>query len=96
MKKYIYMGKSVEVKTDTYRNNGTLALLLVYESGDRDVVSVNLGSGMQTDTLCFLDTNNNPEIEDFIKQYNLGVPLGVKGRSGFCEYPLYLIFTKAL
>ena len=91
MKKYIYKGKPVEVKTDSYRNNNTLALTLNYEDGDRDVVTVNLNSPFQSDSLAFLDTNNYPDIEKWIRENNLGLAMNLMERSGFCEYPLYSI-----
>lgn len=37
----------------------------------------------------YIDTNNCPWAEDFIKGYQLGKPTGRKVRSGFCEYPVY-------
>lgn len=39
--------------------------------------------------VAFVDTNNCPWAEDFIKEYQLGKPTGRKVRSGFCEYPVY-------
>ena len=62
-KKLKYKGRPVEVKAETYRNNETLALTLVYEDGDRDVITVNLGNGYQSESMAFLDTNNFPDIE---------------------------------
>ena len=38
---------------------------------------------------CYIDTNNLPEIEDFIKRYELGKPTRIAKTSGFCSYPLY-------
>lgn len=93
MKKNLkYKGRTVEVKAETYRNNETLALTLVYEDGDRDVITVNLGNGYQSESMAFLDTNNFPDIEKWIQKYNLGLPMGVMQRSGFCTYPLYTLF----
>lgn len=93
MKKYVYKGKPVEVKTDSYRNNNTLALTLNYEDGDRDVVTVNLNSPFQSDSMAFLDTNNYPDIEKWIQKNGLGISMNVTERSGFCTYPLYTIHT---
>ncbi len=96
-KKLKYKGRPVEVKAEAYRNNETLALTLVYEDGDRDVITVNLGNGYQSESMAFLDTNNFPDIEKWIQKNNLGLPMGgVKERSGFCDYPLYTIFTTGL
>ena len=40
-----------------------------------------------------LDTNNLERAEEFIEEYNLGVPTGRVEQSGFCLYPEY-DFTK--
>ena len=37
----------------------------------------------------YIDTNNCPWAEDFIREYQLGKPTGRKARSGYCEYPVY-------
>ena len=37
----------------------------------------------------YLDVNNIPDIEDWIKENDLGEPTGKKKQSGFCTYPLY-------
>lgn len=95
-KKFTYRGRTVSLSTDTYRNNGCLALILNYKNGEQDVISTNLNSRFQSSSMCFLDTNNFPTIEQFIQRNKLGWPMGVKVRSGFCEYPLYTIFTSAL
>ena len=52
------------------------------------MLTVNLGEKL-TDGEAYVDTNNIPNAEEFIAEYELGTPLGVLRRSGFCEYPLY-------
>lgn len=37
----------------------------------------------------FLDTNNCPWAEEFVKKYKLGTPTDMTMRSGYCTYPLY-------
>lgn len=37
----------------------------------------------------FVDVNNCPWAEDFIRKYRLGEPTGQTQQSGFCTYPLY-------
>jgi len=37
----------------------------------------------------YVDTNNCPWAEEFIKKYKLGSPTGKYKSSGFCIYPLY-------
>ena len=39
----------------------------------------------------FLDTNNLPDLPDFIKSNNLGENTGYIRQSGYCLYPLYLL-----
>ena len=95
-KKLTYRGKVVTISTDTYRNNGCLAIILTYKDGEREVVSTNLNSPLQSATMAFLDTNNHPTIEKWIKDHGFGLPMGYSERSGFCQYPLYTIFVDAL
>ena len=54
MKKLTYKGRTVKVKATTYRNNGTLAVMLIYDNGDSDVITTNLNSLMQSDSMAFL------------------------------------------
>ena len=95
-KKFVFNNRPVEVKAETYRNNNTLALTLNYEDGDRDVVTVNLNSLFQSDSMVFLDTNHYPDIERWIRQNGLGIAMNVSERSGFCSYPLFSINLSAL
>ena len=37
----------------------------------------------------YVDTNNCPWAEDFIKEYRLGDDTWIREQSGFCTYPLY-------
>ena len=96
MKQYKYKGQSVSLKTDTYQNNGTLAVLIEHEDGEIDVITTNLNSPFQSDSMAFLDTNNYPGIDRWIEKNGLGLPMGVQEQSGFCKYPLYTIFIPAL
>ena len=95
-KTFIFNGRRCQVLADTYLSNGTLALILKYGSGERRVVSTNLCSCYQTKTQAFLDTNNNPGIDKFIEENGIGKPMYVSQRSGFCQYPLYIIFRDSL
>lgn len=91
-----YHDREVRVSVESYQNNGTLALMLVYDNDDSDVITVNLNSLFQSKSMAFLDTNNYPDIERWIRQNGLGTSMNVTERSGFCEYPLYTIFTSEL
>ena len=96
MKQYKYKGKPVSLRTDTYRNNGTLAVVMEHEDGETDVITKNLNSPFQSDSLAFLDENNIHGIGKWIEKNGLGLPMGIQEPSGFCEYPLYTIFISAL
>jgi hypothetical protein len=96
MKQYKYKGKPVSLRTDTYRNNGTLAVVIEYEDGEIDVITTNLNSPFQSDSMAFLDTNNYPGIDKWIEKNGLGIGMGIQEPSGFCKYPLYTLFIPAL
>ncbi|MBQ2493215.1 MAG: DUF4313 domain-containing protein [Bacteroidales bacterium] len=96
MKQYKYKGKLVSLRTDTYRNNGTLAVVMEHEDGETDVITTNLNSPLQSESLAFMDENNNPGIGKWLEKNGLGLPMGIQQQSGFCEYPLYTIFISAL
>ena len=93
MKTYNYKGKKVYLQKEEYRNNGTLAVLMYTEDGDLyGNVTVNLNHPMQSDSLAFLDENNLPGIGKWLESKNLGISMGVNAHSGFCTYPLYMLF----
>jgi len=95
-RKFKYRGRNVTISVEEYRSNKTLALMLHYDDGETEVISVNLQDPIQSSSLAYLDTNNQPGIEDFIQKNGLGLPMGITTQSGFCQYPLYTIFTDAL
>ena len=83
----------VTLKKTTYRNNGTLALILNELDGvEFAVVTVNLNHPLQSDDMAFLDENNYPGIGKWIEKNRLGLPMGVIAASGYCRYPLYTLF----
>ena len=47
---------------------------------------------LQSDTLAFLDENNMPGIGKWLRKKKLGIFMVVKVASGFCTYPLYMLF----
>ena len=96
MKQYKYKGKPVSLRTDTYRNNGTLAVVMEHEDGETDVITKNLNSPFQSDSMAFLDENNLPGIGKWIEKNGLGLLMGIQEQSGFCEYSLYTLFISAL
>ena len=90
MKTLKFKNTEVKLSFDTYRNNGTLAVLMntVPDDDLYAVITVNLGSLLQTDNLAF-DENNLPGIGAWLKKNKIASPLGYKERSGFCQYELY-------
>ena len=97
MKTYNYNGEKVYLRAESYRNNGHLALVMVSKDGTiRDVLTTNLNSIFQSDSTAFVDVNNHPQAEAFIRKNHIGAPMGVTERSGFCSYPLYTIFKESL
>ena len=93
MKTYDYNGTKVYLQKEEYRNNGTLAVLMYKEDGELyGCITVNLNHPLQSDTLAFLDENNMPGIGKWLRKKKLGIDMGVNACSGFCTYPLYMLF----
>lgn len=97
---YYMNGIKVRISIADYASDPmVMAVYAIAEDDEFDaVLSVNIGSSIGNGTLiprncAFIDTNNNPTAEDFLrsigaKQYErFGEP--VYGYSGFCCYPLY-------
>ena len=93
MKEFIYSEQKVQLSANSYRNNGTLAVVMTFPNEEELPITVNLNSRFQSDSMAFLDYNNYPGITDFIEKNGLGLPMGFYQESGFCSYPLYTIFT---
>ena len=55
-------------------------------------ITVNLNNPLQSDTFAFLDENNMPGIGKWIRKNKLGVEMEVKAASGYCTYPLHMLF----
>ena len=91
MKTYNYNGLNVYLKATSYANNGSLAVQML--SGDDnefyDVITVNLGSFLQTEQLAFVDYNNLPGIGQWLESNGIAAPTGFCQTSGFCKYQLY-------
>ena len=93
---YTYNGTEVSLKKSEY-NNGTVALVMNDQDGELyAVATVNLCHPLQSDCLAFLDENNLPGIGDWITRNKLGTFIGVKASSGFCVYPLYLLYKERI
>lgn len=82
----------VTLTKTTYANNGNLAIALTCDTGEPyGVLTVNLGEKLPAD-MAYVDTNNMPSAEKFIRENNLGEFTGEVEYSGFCEYPLYKFY----
>lgn len=82
--------ESVMVVTGHYNNNNSLAVMLETDDGEPfATLTVNLSDGIAEGEYQYVDTNNCPWAEDFIKENGLGTPMGIMGYSGYCQYPLY-------
>lgn len=90
-----YFGMNVEVKRSKYRKNDSLAVVLVPEECPEEysVITKNID---ETEIFCcpfnekaFVDINNYPDIEKFLIENELAIPLVILGQSGHCIYPLY-------
>ena len=85
----------IEVKIDvmSYLNNGRLGISLVeFEDGMQEPFgSLTVNIDAPAPNYCgYLDTNNLSNAEKFVADNDLGEFTGLTGRSGYCEYPLYL------
>lgn len=56
-------------------------------------LTVNVNPFLQSETDAFVDTNNNPWAERFIRENRLGKPTGDVSFNGYCSYPLYAFDT---
>ena len=86
-------GNAYDVRMEkTKYCNGNLAIRLVCDNGEPyGDLTVNLNKELPDD-MAYVDTNNMPNAERFIKENNLGVHQGKYEYSGFCAYPLYRFF----
>ena len=81
------------IQETTYTSNNTLAIEIIDNNEPYAVLTVNLPQySFKDPRVQFVDTNNFPNAEEFIKKNNLGEPLGFYGQSGFCTYPLYYFY----
>lgn len=81
---------------DTYRNNGTLAIIVMEVMPDGteehfDVITVNImeSNFLDAENMAFIDTNNCSWAEDMLKKQKFAKKTRNRACSGFCDYPLY-------
>lgn len=87
----------VNIIIDHYKLDGSLAIELIdaHDGSPLTSLTICLTDDLGLPYFCvgsnraFVDTNNVPEAEAFIREYKLGKFTGIKKPSGFCTYPLY-------
>lgn len=94
----------IRLSTNQYADNKNLAIEMIcrdlndplnYEE-PFSVMTVNLEGFILKDNQAFVDVNNLPGIESFIKKYELGKFTGMYTKSGFCDYPLYEFYPQTI
>ncbi len=76
-----------------------MGLAMKDKDGDELIPTTNIGGSIGNGTImpmycAFIDTNNYPGIENYLKESGLATPYErfgapVMGQSGWCSYPLY-------
>ena len=90
---------TIEVGKYFYGDNIAVQLFTTDEGFEEPfaTITVNLADyGILGQNKAFIDTNNCPWAEDFLKENGLGEPTGRYGTSGYCRYPLYDIFVNKI
>lgn len=95
-----YGGDSeVQLEIQQYADNGRIAISMITdEEGYPELfgsLTVNIDAPAP-DYCGYLDTNNLSNAEKFVTEHGLGEFMGLTGRSGYCEYPLYLFHAEKL
>lgn len=89
----------VSLTVSTYMNNNSLYVgMTTMEDGFREPygnVTVNLPYPVPP-YCAFVDTNNMPELEEFLVQNGIAEFTGLERQSGFVSFPLYLFHTEKL
>lgn len=75
---------------DKYASNNNLAIELVDKITYEPIARMTVNVIGLIDGYCAIDTNNCPEMVEFIENYNLGTRIGLVP-SGYCIYPIYEI-----
>lgn len=91
--------EQVQLTVNTYMNNKSLYVgLTTVEDGCPEPygnVTVNLLKSVPA-YCAFVDTNNMPELEDFLVKNRIAEFTGIEQQSGFCSFPLYLFDLEKL
>ena len=79
----------VRPEINSYLMNDHLAIELICDDYEPfATLTVNLPGSLPEKDLAYVDTNNCPWAEEFLKETGLAQPTGETARSGYCEYPL--------
>lgn len=82
----------LELNINSYLNNNSLFLELIDKGGEYSEpygsITVNLGDSVPV-YCAYVDTNDMPEVEQFIRENELGEFTEFEMQNGFCTYPLY-------
>lgn len=91
--------KNVTLTVNTYMDNDSLYVgMTTMEDGFPEPygdVTVNLLPSVPS-YCAFVDTNNMPELEDFLVKNGIAEFTGLEQQSGFCNFPLYLFHAEKL
>lgn len=91
--------ENVTLTVNTYVDNNSLYVgMTTVEDGFPEPygdVTVNLLSSVPP-YCAFVDTNNMPELEDFLVKNGIAEFTGIEQRSGYCSYPLYLFAAEKM
>lgn len=89
----------VRLEINSYMNNGRLYIGLTEAEGEYPEPFADMTVNIDGPCLpyCgYVDTNNCPELEEFIVKNGLGEFTDMVGNSGFCQYPLYMFNAEKL
>ena len=90
--------EQVQLEISNYLKNGGMYIGIMAVSEHTEPygdMTVNQDS-KAPDYCGYVDTNNMPELAQFIEENKIGEFTGLTKRSGFCEYPLYLFDPEKL
>lgn len=86
--------EKVWLSKQTYAADNSLHIQMWCSDGPYATLTVCLPKEKSAgEEYAFVDTNNCPWAEEFIRENGLGAPMGVYGHSGWCTYPLYHFFV---
>lgn len=95
---YSYCGyDNLELKIYAYQTTDFMGqdkrvLAIVLENKEVEIyVTTCFGEFIGQISTTYVNTNNNPNIEDFLFANHIGIKTAFTKRSGFCEYPLFII-----